>query len=199
MADSYRAVLVLLVMLLLFSSRSVSTSQTVNHGLHEPTHHRFTRGYEQYDGNLTGQTWRSLRDGVQRAYGYGYDPLNRLRHGDFVARNGGAGSTTGAWRAEEDHYRLSFVSYDDNGNIQPLRRRGLLTNATRTRTKRYGPSDALRYAYAGNRLQVVDDAISTNQLPRPTGYEGAPTSLAGDFQKGGTHLSQDTCTIPTAT
>ncbi|MBD2768430.1 hypothetical protein IC235_11065, partial [Hymenobacter sp. BT664] len=28
----------------------------------------FTRGYEQYTGNLTGQTWRG-RDGVQRAYG----------------------------------------------------------------------------------------------------------------------------------
>jgi len=38
------------------------------------------------------------------------------------------------------------------------------------------------------RLLVFDDAVTTNQLPRPRGYEGAPTSLAGDFQEGGTRL-----------
>lgn len=36
----------------------------------------FTTGYGQFNGNLTGQTWRG-RDGVQRAYVYVYDPLNR--------------------------------------------------------------------------------------------------------------------------
>jgi len=56
----------------------------------------FTPGYEQYNGNLTGQTWRG-RDGVQRAYGYVYDPLNRLLQGDYVARAGGGLSTSGPW------------------------------------------------------------------------------------------------------
>ena len=92
----------------------------------------FTRGYEQYGGNLTGQTWRG-RDGVQRAYGYVYDPLNRLLQGDFVAWAGGrAGTLTAptAWNQELDNYRLSFVSYDDNGNLNTLRRRGLLQAGT---------------------------------------------------------------------
>ncbi|MBD2768829.1 hypothetical protein IC235_13115 [Hymenobacter sp. BT664] len=150
----------------------------------------FTPGYEQYTGNLTGQTWRG-RDGVQRAYGYVYDPLNRLWQGDFVARLGGAGSLSGAWRAEEDRYRLSFVSYDDNGNIATLRRRGLLAGATRLAPAQYGPVDALTYRYAGNRLLAVDDQVTSNQLPRPWGYEGAPTSLAGDFQEGGTRLGEE--------
>ena len=153
----------------------------------------FTKGYEQYNGNLTGQTWRG-RDGVQRAYGYVYDPLNRLLQGDFVARHASAAATpntAGLWKAEEDNYRMSFVSYDDNGNIRTLRRRGLLANATRAAAKQYGPVDHLAYAYQGNRLQAVDDQVSTNQLPRPTGYEGAPTSLAGDFQEGGTRLGQE--------
>jgi len=150
----------------------------------------FTAGYEQYNGNLTGQTWRG-RDGVQRAYGYGYDPLNRLLHGDFVARAGGAGNTGGPWNAELDHYRLSFVSYDDNGNILTLRRRGLLANATHLAPKRYGAVDNLAYAYQGNRLQAVDDLVSGNQLPRPAGYYGAPASQAGDFQEAGTHLGQE--------
>ena len=147
----------------------------------------FTKGYEQYNGNLTGQTWRG-RDGVQRAYGYVYDPLNRLLQGDFVAR---AAAPAGRWTTEEDHYRLSFVSYDDNGNLQTLRRQGLLANATHATAKRYGAVDNLAYAYAGNRLQAVDDQVSGNQLPRPKNYNGAPTSLAGDFQEQGVRQSQE--------
>jgi RHS repeat-associated protein len=152
----------------------------------------FTKGYEQYNGNLTGQTWRG-RDGVQRAYGYVYDPLNRLLQGDFVARTTTAPltPTAGAWKAEEDNYRLSFVSYDDNGNILTLRRRGLLHNATHATGKQYGAVDNLAYAYQGNRLTAVDDAVTGNQLPRPTNYHGAPTSLAGDFQEAGVKLGEE--------
>jgi len=152
----------------------------------------FTRDYEQYNGNLTGQTWRG-RDGVQRAYGYVYDPLNRLLQGDFVARQTTTAATpnAGAWKGEEDNYRLSFVSYDDNGNILTLRRRGLLQNATHATSKQYGAVDNLTYAYQGNRLQAVDDAVTGNQLPRPKNYNGAPTSLAGDFQEQGVQLGQE--------
>lgn len=151
----------------------------------------FTADYAQYNGNLTGQTWRG-RDGVQRAYGYVYDPLNRLLQGDFVARQPAAATApAGAWQAEQDNYRLSFVSYDDNGNILSLRRRGLLQQATSRRGKQYGAVDNLSYAYQGNRLLAVDDAVSGNQLPRPKNYNGAPTSLAGDFQEQGVHLGEE--------
>jgi len=153
----------------------------------------FTRGYEQYNGNLTGQTWRG-RDGVQRAYGYVYDPLSRLLQGDFVARAGvsqGTLTTATLWNQEKDNYRLSFVSYDDNGNINTLRRQGLLKNATHATSKQYGAVDNLTYAYVGNRLQAVDDAVTGNQLPKPATYHGAPTSLAGDFQEAGVHRSQE--------
>ncbi|MFC7670494.1 RHS repeat-associated core domain-containing protein [Hymenobacter humi] len=150
----------------------------------------FTRGYEQYSGNLTGQTWRG-RDGVQRAYGYAYDPLNRLLRGDFVARAGALAPTPGAWNAEEDRFRLFGLGYDDNGNIGHLQRRGLLAPATRTAPARFGAVDQLAYTYQGNRLQAVDDQITGNQLPRPTGYNGAPASRAGDFQEQGVKLGQE--------
>lgn len=153
----------------------------------------FTKGYEQYNGNLTGQTWRG-RDGVQRAYGYAYDPLNRLLQGDFVARAGGSQGTLGsaaAWNQELDNYRLSFQSYDDNGNINTLRRRGLLQNATSKTVKQYGAVDNLSYAYVGNRLQAVDDQVTGNQLVKPASYHGAPMSLAGDFQEASVRLSQE--------
>ena len=51
--------------------------------------------------------------------------------------------------------------------------------------------DNLRYAYQGNRLQAVDDAVTGNQLPQPATYHGAPTSLAGDSQEAGVKLGQE--------
>ncbi|MGI4734910.1 MAG: DUF6443 domain-containing protein [Janthinobacterium lividum] len=153
----------------------------------------FTKGFEQYNGNLTGQTWRG-RDGVQRAYGYDYDPANRLLQGDFVARAGGSQgtlSTAMAWTTEADNYQLTGVRYDDNGNILSLQRRGLLQNANRLRGKQYGAVDNLAYAYVGNRLQAVDDQVTGNQLAKPASYHGAPTSLAGDFQEAGVRQGQE--------
>ena len=153
----------------------------------------FTKGFEQYNGNLMGQTWRG-RDGVQRAYGYAYDPVNRLLQGDFVARAGGSAGTLSsatAWNTEADNYGLTGLRYDDNGNILGLRRRGLLQNATHLRGKQYGAVDNLTYAYVGNRLQSVDDAVTGNQLVKPATYHGAPTSLAGDFQEASVRLSQE--------
>src|SRR5882724_8266475 len=37
----------------------------------------------QLNGNIGGIKWRSAGDGAQRAYGFGYDALNRLMYGDF--------------------------------------------------------------------------------------------------------------------
>jgi hypothetical protein len=66
-----------------------------------------------------------------------------------------------------------------------------LQNATHATGKQYGAVDNLIYAYQGNRLKAVDDAVTGNQLPRPTDYHGAPTSLAGDFQEQGVKLGQE--------
>jgi RHS repeat-associated protein len=140
----------------------------------------------QYNGNIAGQKWRG-HDGVARAYGYLYDGASRLLQGDFVARNAG----TQAWTAERQRYGLSGMRYDENGNVLALQRRGLLVAGTRRAPAQYGATDALSYAYAGNRLLAVNDAVSTNQLPRPTGFQDAPASLAGDFQEQGVRQAQE--------
>ena len=62
---------------------------------------------------------------------------------------------------------------------------------TSRQAKQYGAVDNLSYAYQGNRLQAVDDAVSGNQLPQPATYHGAPTSLAGDFQEAGVKQGQE--------
>ncbi|MBX9734586.1 MAG: hypothetical protein K2X37_11045 [Chitinophagaceae bacterium] len=51
----------------------------------------YDQGYtiNQYNGNISGMKWRSRGDGEQRAYGFAYDPLNRLLKGDFNQFTGG--------------------------------------------------------------------------------------------------------------
>ena len=115
----------------------------------------------QFNGNIAGQQWRNRHDGVARAYGY--DGANRLRYGDYVAQD----AATGAWNAEAQRFALAGVRYDANGNIRALQRRGLLAAATRAAPQQFGPVDNLSYAYAGNRLQAVNDGVATNQLARP--------------------------------
>nr|GFC42243.1 hypothetical protein [Tanacetum cinerariifolium] len=139
-----------------------------------------------YNGNISGQKWRGKRDGIARAYGYGYDGANRLLFGDYVAQ-----SATGTWSVEQQHYGLAGMRYDENGNIMALQRRGLLENATRTTPQLFGTVDNLTYAYAGNRLQAVDDKVSSNELLRPATYHGAPASLAGDFQEQNVQQAQE--------
>lgn len=137
----------------------------------------------QYNGNIAGQKWRTASDNVERAYGYRYDQLSRLLQGDFVAR-----TAAGTWNAERDNYRFWAASYDANGNLLTMRRRGLVQEATRTTPRRYGEIDNLRYRFqpsasspdvASNRLLRVDDlapvasTFGSQQPTRPDFQDGA--------------------------
>jgi RHS repeat-associated protein len=139
----------------------------------------------QFNGNIAGQKWRTASDNVERAYGYRYDLLSRILQGDFVAR-----AVDGSWNAERDNYRFWAASYDANGNLLTMRRRGLVQEATRTTPRQYGALDDLRYRYqpapgvansASNRLLRVDDlapvstTFSTAQPARPDFQDGATT------------------------
>lgn len=129
----------------------------------------------QYNGNISGQQWRSKADGIARAYGYVYDRTNRLIRGDYVAQAEG-----GSWSNERQNYAVG-MRYDENGNIQRLVRNGLLVAATRKLAPQFGRVDQLAYTYQGNRLVAVDDTITGNALAHSSDYHGAATSLAGDF------------------
>ena len=111
---------------------------------------------------------------MAREAGYLNDGANRLRQGDYVARAGGAGSTVGRRSPELQHYALRGVSYDVNGNLLAMQRRCLWRHATSALPAQFGPVDHLTHAYDGNRLCSVLDAVSTNQLPCPTGYHRNP-------------------------
>ncbi|MBT2557397.1 hypothetical protein J7E24_06340 [Hymenobacter sp. ISL-91] len=141
----------------------------------------------QYNGNIAGQRWRAASDGVERAYGYRYDQLNRLLQGDFVARP----TPAAGWGAERGNYRFSSASYDAGGNLLTLRRRGLVAAASRTVAAQYAETDNLRYRYASpnaepasNRLHRVDDLA-----PAATAF-GAKPPARPDFSDGPTGGSQ---------
>ena len=93
----------------------------------------------QFDGNISGQSWRSKLNQNIDSYGYSYDSGKRLIQADFTGNK----------------YGIPFMNYDLNGNILNLHRIGKLDSA-------YGKIDALSYTYSGNKLTAVTDTIIGN-------------------------------------
>ncbi len=102
-------------------------------------------GTPLYNGNIAETEWRTANtDNGLKWYRYAYDPLNRIT------------SAT----ANSSNYSLSGITYDKNGNLQSLTRRGH-TNAAATS---FGNMDILDYDYhnseMSNRLYKVNDTGS---------------------------------------
>ncbi|PRY02748.1 RHS repeat-associated protein, partial [Pontibacter ummariensis] len=124
-------------------------------------------GTAQYNGNIAEMRWVSVGDGVQRGYGYTYDKASRLLKGTYKAYDGAG------WTAEADRYTVDGLTYDYNGNIHSLQRRGMVSGDAYDRTSdQFGVVDNLSYAYEGNRLATVNDAVTV-------------TGPAGDFRDNG--------------
>jgi RHS repeat-associated protein len=68
-------------------------------------------------------------------------------------------SWTGEQVGEQGNFDVSGISYDGNGNILSMQRRGL--TGILSGQNQYSPMDQLRYAYQGNQLKAVDDEVET--------------------------------------
>ncbi len=123
----------------------------------------------QLNGNIAGAKWRSKGDGIQRAYGYGYDNTNRLLTADFTQQN--SGSTL--WTQDKMDFSVSGVGYDGNGNITAMKQRGVAINKPVT-------IDSLAYTYLpnSNQLQKVSDGIADAS---PWGDFKDTSSAADDY------------------
>lgn len=97
----------------------------------------------QWDGNIGKQSWKNNTEG-QRSYTYTYDPTKRLTAATYTGVNG-------------EDFSLPQITYDKNGNIGTLQRKGSLGSS-------YDFIDNLTYHYgtSGNRLQGVTDAVTGN-------------------------------------
>jgi RHS repeat-associated protein len=127
----------------------------------------------QLNGNIAGVKWKAKGDGVQRAYGFGYDNVNRLLFADFKENEGGWGNTAGI------DYKVimggTFGSYDENGNILQMQQWGYkLGGSVQIDNLQY------RYNLYTNKLRSVTD-ISTATT-------GATTNRGlGDFLRSAFH------------
>ncbi|HEY0768885.1 MAG TPA: hypothetical protein VGD31_00940, partial [Sphingobacteriaceae bacterium] len=124
--------------------------------------------YDQFNGNISQAIWSSAGLDKQ-AYGYKYDAMNRLTHGNYFnlvepLKNN---------RYNETIANGSASGYDLNGNILRLQRRGKRADGN------FSDMDNLTYTYAGgNQLDRVDDAIGT--LETEEGFKEAQ-KVAGEY------------------
>ena len=101
-----------------------------------------------YNGNISETFWKTASDFNERAYGYKYDNLNRLKNAIYENN----GLTTNAY--DEN------LTYDKNGNIKTLSRNGDYDPQTG-----YLDLDNLIYTYPTNSNQlskVADDSNNTS-------------------------------------
>ncbi|WP_299884403.1 DUF6443 domain-containing protein [uncultured Lacinutrix sp.] len=100
-----------------------------------------------YNGNISETLWRT--DNVSKdlkGYSYNYDALNRIEGAKAVDQ------IFGSYFLSTNEYLVSSISYDKNGNLLRLDRKGDFN------THGINPMDKLFYSYdAGNKLLAVAD------------------------------------------
>ena len=124
-------------------------------------------GSNQLNGNISGNKWRSKGDGQQRAYGFGYDPVNRLLFSDFNQYSGSGWDKT----AGVDFSTLmgngsdATTAYDENGNIKAMQQTAWQLGGSHL-------IDSLNYTYYTN----------SNKLQNVIDGDNNPTTTLGDFR-----------------
>ncbi|HNP31805.1 MAG TPA: DUF6443 domain-containing protein [Flavobacterium sp.] len=104
-------------------------------------------GTKLYNGNISETYWRTAKDDKKRKYGYKYDNLDRLINAIY--------QKPGATTVVTNSYNES-VTYDKNGNISSINRKGDLDSETANIN-----IDNLTYSYdpnKQNRLMKVFDS-----------------------------------------
>lgn len=132
-------------------------------------------GFEknQFNGNIAGTKWKSRGDQEERAYGFGYDRMNRILYADFKQKFGSAWANADP---SSSTININFTSimgngvdaetaYDENGNIKAMKQWGLKVNSSSV-------IDDLAYHYfdKSNKLLNVIDASND------------PDTKLGDFR-----------------
>jgi RHS repeat-associated protein len=139
----------------------------------------------QYNGNIAGVKWRSRGDGEKRAFGFGYDKMNRLLYADF---NQVFGISWAKNDPSNPAYAIDFSvkmgdgedpnsAYDENGNIKAMKQYGLkLTTSDLI--------DDLTYNYSYN------GSANTNKLLNVIDARNDVNTKLGDFRTSALHPQQ---------
>lgn len=122
----------------------------------------------QYNGNISGTTWKSKGDAIARKFDFTYDMSDRLIKADFIQNTSGT-----TWNNSTVDFSVygapehgGNIGYDANGNLLSLFQNGLLLTSS-------APVDKLRYTYLNsnlsNRLSAVTEDASIGQTANKLG------------------------------
>lgn len=141
----------------------------------------------QYNGNISGIRWKSIGESNSKGYGFIYDALNRLKYSDY-----GEGSS---FTTFPNRFNESIGSYDLNGNIKSLTRRGIDGSTPLI-------LDSLTYIYSGNKLERIIDTASKSigfiDVSTPLDYNyDLNGNLIQDLNKGISNIEYIYLNLPT--
>ncbi|ARV08205.1 hypothetical protein BTO05_00580 [Winogradskyella sp. PC-19] len=155
----------------------------------------FKLGYNEganplFNGNISQTQWRSNNtDNTLKGYTYQYDALNRIIN---------ATDNTGK-------FNLDLVSYDKNGNIDQLIRKGAVVNQpVLSNNSHFNTMDNLIYTYSGNKLTKVLDNGNDNYgfidsaVNDQDYWYDSNGNMTKDDNKGITNITYNHLNLPTS-
>jgi RHS repeat-associated protein len=134
----------------------------------------------QYSGNIAGIKWQVFGNNTGlKYYGYTYDNKGRLTKADHKEYRRGIGRRR---RTYNDRYNVEGITYDKNGNIKSLKRKGLVNNSG---GETFGLVDNLTYLYDGNQLKKVSDKVKGRILQGKQFKDGANLAQEYTYDQNG--------------
>ncbi|PCI95671.1 MAG: hypothetical protein COB15_11945 [Flavobacteriales bacterium] len=134
---------------------------------------------ENYNGNIKSVRWNT--DGIakptnanQWMYNYEYNKKQWLKQATFGQYTHGLADFE--IFTPNDHYKVSNLTYDPNGNILSLDR-----NAYNTGTANSEQMDQLQYVYSGNKLLLIDDVVPNFRWTTDIDSDYQPQTQSTDY------------------
>ncbi|NVK52505.1 MAG: HNH endonuclease [Flavobacteriaceae bacterium] len=152
-------------------------------------------GTALYNGNISQINWNSLSlDTSTKTYTFYYDALNRIKS---------AIDNTGEYNLGS---LVNPITYDKNGNILTLKRRGaIVPNPTKGTSSHFGLMDDLTYTYDNENklLKVIDNGNSifgfNDGVNTSTEYTyDSNGNMITDSNKGITNITYNHLNLPTS-
>lgn len=88
---------------------------------YENRDNKFTN--KQYNGNLTGATWKTQGDNMPRRYDYEYDNVNRFTKAQYVQKEK---PTDANWNSTKMDFSVTNITYDENNNLTQMYQKGVV-------------------------------------------------------------------------
>jgi RHS repeat-associated protein len=128
-----------------------------------------------YNGNISLMQWsRGCGSGISQIYSFAYDPMSRLLNATHTDYELDLATGLRSWKNNNNQFD-EILSYDHNGNIKTLLRKGANGFVI----------DNLGYGYAGNQLVYVHDTgdVSVGFVNGNTGTDDYSYDLNGNLDK----------------